>query len=213
MEDGLVPISLLLITYGAEVLILVVVEDGLVLCLRWYSWNGCWVLILVVVEDGLVRVIIVGLVVLLCVLILVVVEDGLVLATLRLVLEWLTCLNPCCSGRWSRTFEKFHIFCPCWRLNPCCSGRWSRTQNVRTFANADGRVLILVVVEDGLVLVMTLPLWWWQLSLNPCCSGRWSRTVSYFVLKTLLARLNPYCSGSWSRTHIERVDNSTFCTS
>ena len=38
-------------------------------------------------------------------------------------------------------------------LKPCCSGRWSRTnlnltvQNVRTF------VLILVVVEDGLVLL------------------------------------------------------------
>lgn len=73
--------------------------------------------------------------------------------------------------------------------------------------------LSLVVADNGLVprsLVLANDK---GVSLKPCCSGRWSRTVSYFVLKTLLARLNPYCSGSWSRTHIERVDNSTFCTS
>ena len=73
--------------------------------------------------------------------------------------------------------------------------------------------LSLVVADNGLVprsLVLATAK---GVSLTPCYSGRWSRTVSYFVLKTLLARLNPYCSGSWSRTHIERVDNSTFCTS
>ena len=62
------------------------------------------VLILVVVEDGLVllkqdvnEVIVEG------VLILVVVEDGLVLATFTPKGEFDACLNPCCSGRWSRT--------------------------------------------------------------------------------------------------------------
>ena len=36
-------------------------------------------------------------------------------------------------------------------LNPCCSGRWSRT--VYLLADRAGKlVLILVVVEDGLVL-------------------------------------------------------------
>ena len=35
-------------------------------------------------------------------------------------------------------------------LNPCCSGRWSRTFfNRKEFSNLS--ILILVVVEDGLV--------------------------------------------------------------
>ena len=36
-------------------------------------------------------------------------------------------------------------------LNPCCSGRWSRTNygNAKRFSNI--RVLILIVVDDGLV--------------------------------------------------------------
>ena len=38
-------------------------------------------------------------------------------------------------------------------LNPCCSGRWSRTNNSLT-ENKMEKVLILVVVEDGLVLIM-----------------------------------------------------------
>ena len=41
-------------------------------------------------------------------------------------------------------------------LNPCCSGRWSRTANevfVRLNAN---KVLILVVVEDGLVRIKAI---------------------------------------------------------
>ena len=40
-------------------------------------------------------------------------------------------------------------------LNPCCSGRWSRT--VYLLADRAGKlVLILVVVEDGLVLLAML---------------------------------------------------------
>ena len=37
-------------------------------------------------------------------------------------------------------------------------------------------VLILVVVEDGLVLILLFQLLLLLLSLNPYCSGRWSRT-------------------------------------
>ena len=37
------------------------------------------------------------------------------------------------------------------RLNPCCSGRWSRTSSLFFFAFMQFIVLILVVVEDGLV--------------------------------------------------------------
>ena len=41
---------------------------------------------------------------------------------------------------------------PC--LNPCCSGRWSRTVDATTGAITFEKVLILVVVEDGLVLMV-----------------------------------------------------------
>ena len=62
------------------------------------------------------------------VLILVVVDDGLVLERTALLITVLCRLNPCCSGRWSRTVllvssMKLTVK----RLNPCCSGRWSRT--------------------------------------------------------------------------------------
>ena len=62
------------------------------------------------------------------------------------------CLNPYCSGRWSRTTNaKFDGFVRHVGLNPYCSGRWSRT-NCSNF------------LVDALK------------SLNPYCSGRWSRT-------------------------------------
>ena len=38
-------------------------------------------------------------------------------------------------------------------LNPCCSGRWARTNVVLEGKSREFIVLILVVVEDGLVLV------------------------------------------------------------
>ena len=37
-------------------------------------------------------------------------------------------------------------------LNPCCSGRWSRTFKSMKQINFATVVLILVVVDDGLVL-------------------------------------------------------------
>ena len=68
------------------------------------------------------------------------------------------------------------------RLNPCCSGRWSRT-NCRIMNEIiPGAVLILVVVDDGLVQVIESNSCV-DCCLNPCCSGRWSRTRPY---KTLL---------------------------
>ena len=39
----------------------------------------------------------------------------------------------------------------------------------------DAEVLILVVVEDGLVLLFNMETTIIS-GLNPCCSGRWSRT-------------------------------------
>ena len=39
-------------------------------------------------------------------------------------------------------------------LNPCCSGRWSRTMVKADLGTALVEVLILVVVEDGLVLFL-----------------------------------------------------------
>ena len=40
------------------------------------------------------------------------------------------------------------------------------------------KVLILVVVEDGLVPNKKDNCEVCELSLNPCCSGRWSRTLT-----------------------------------
>ena len=54
-------------------------------------------------------------------------EDGLVRMVRLIILQCLPRLNPCCNGRWSRTFV-----------------RRSRYYNWRY-------VLILVVMEDGLV--------------------------------------------------------------
>ena len=42
-------------------------------------------------------------------------------------------LNPCCSGRWSRTGNATGLkFTFTDGLNPCCSGRWSRTRPYKT---------------------------------------------------------------------------------
>ena len=41
--------------------------------------------------------------------------------------------------------------------NPCCNGRWSRTRTPQgTHPNGAFAVLILIVVDVGLVLIMTL---------------------------------------------------------
>ena len=62
-------------------------------------------------------------------------------------------LNPYCSGQWSRTMKCLMSLCEIGlSLNPCCSGQWSRTA-FETYVWLKKAVLILVVVEDGLVLL------------------------------------------------------------
>ena len=61
------------------------------------------------------------------VLILIVVEDGLVQSLYILMDSWDACLNPYCSGR------------------------WSRTHSAMSASQLEAAVLILIVVEDGLV--------------------------------------------------------------
>ena len=62
-------------------------------------------------------------------------------------------------------------------LNPCCSGRWSLTWDAEKKMIVNLKVLILVVVDNGLVhstrqsAIMSIQ------CLNPCCSGQWSRTL------------------------------------
>ncbi len=90
--------------FYVEVLILIVVEDGLVQKLFDE-----------VEEDNE------------AVLILIVVEDGLVLITLDPDGRKMCSLNPYCSGRWSRTLTDDAWKQMQTRLNPYCSGRWSRT--------------------------------------------------------------------------------------
>ena len=67
------------------------------------------------------------------------------------------CLNPYCSGRWSRTQRKRLKRMNSTSLNPYCSGRWSRTL-VLLLVRLIPAVLILIVVEDGLVLIFQLNL-------------------------------------------------------
>ena len=70
-------------------------------------------------------------------------------------------------------------------LNPYCSGQWSRTIIWLLILNFGKQVLILIVVDNGLVLVHSCPAWHCQEGLNPYCSGQWSRTDN--------ARFVPWC--------------------
>ena len=91
------------------------------------------------------------------------------------------CLNPYCSGRWSRTSGSVGGDNGWWCLNPYCSGRWSRTPlNVPLYLLI--QVLILIVVEDGLVLILLCMWGHCRLRLNPYCSGRWSRTATMWII-------------------------------
>ena len=87
-----------------------------------------------------------------------------------------------------------------------------------------GAVLILVVMEDGLVPILSASVRVNAESLNPCCDGRWSRTTACRpivakknvlilvvmedglvhnrrpVYKSYYLCLNPCCDGRWSRT-------------
>ena len=69
-------------------------------------------------------------------------------------------LNPCCSGQWSRTDVNHSAMTASQieGLNPCCSGQWSRTGSSNMNLRNAMAVLILVVVDNGLVPVLFLPL-------------------------------------------------------
>ena len=88
-------------------------------------------------------------------------------------------------------------------LNPYCSGQWSRTTREATPEEIRMRVLILIVVDNGLVLTNAMFDGFKRnvdTSLNPYCSGQWSRTLMTKLLAKVRKCLNPYCSGQWSRT-------------
>ena len=127
-------------------------EDGFILLLRCSHLWEQRVLILVVVDDGLVLTNARAYDYCKAVLILVVVDDGLVPHKDLLMCVLSQSLNPCCSGRWSRTVTSTMLSSSIWSgLNPCCSGRWSRTEAKKIKKEHKLAVLILVVVEDGLV--------------------------------------------------------------
>ena len=104
-------------------------DNGLVLCNEVkYGTSDFAVLILIIVDNGLV----------LCnevkygtsdfaVLILIIVDNGLVPKIRQNMPELSCCINPCCSGQWSRTHSSQY-------------DDWTACT-----------VLILIVVEDGLV--------------------------------------------------------------
>ena len=86
------------------------------------------------------------------VLILIIVDNGLVPKIRQNMPELSCCINPCCSGRWSRTYFSAVNHNYLWVLILVvvedgfilllrCSHLWEQ------------RVLILVVVDDGLVLL------------------------------------------------------------
>ena len=83
------------------------------------------------------------------VLILVLVEDGLGETSKTATACLTSSLNPCFSGGWSRRPPSYVTRKYIDGLNPCFSGGWSRSAcNARKRKRT--RVLILVLVEDGL---------------------------------------------------------------
>ena len=110
-----------------EVLILVVVDNGLVHTSKTHRAFEAWVLILVVVDNGLVQRYEDGDRFINEVLILVVVDNGLVHSVSNDTIDALNSLNPCCSGQWSRTVSS------------------------QKYGSMAELVLILVVVDNGLV--------------------------------------------------------------
>ena len=59
-------------------------------------------------------------------------------------------LNPCFSGRWSARRRRSGSATRFLSLNPCFSGRWSARFEIYSFQQRNIKVLILVLVEDGL---------------------------------------------------------------
>ncbi len=65
-------------------------------------------------------------------------------------------------------------------LNPCFSGGWSRSSSKKTLSKKTSKVLILVLVEDGLGATTIINNIAIIDCLNPCFSGGWSRRL-YFI--------------------------------
>ena len=86
-------------------------------------------------------------------------------------------------------------------LNPCFSGGWSRRPIRRASMRIrKRRVLILVLVEDGLGADASPRSVRKRGSLNPCFSGGWSRRLILLTPRTQTSIcLNPCFSGGWSR--------------
>ena len=96
----------------------------------------------------------------------------------NLCLKWLEIrLNPCFSGRYSRSSFGMMLLVLTYSLNPCFSGRYSRrTYDELVFHMSDG-VLILILVEDTLGAPFCFKHFNNNNCLNPCFSGRYSRSV------------------------------------
>ena len=130
-------------------------EDGLVLKVNLRVQNVRTVLILVVVEDGLVPIRLGIKNSIQRVLILVVVEDGLVLTIRNINTTEMTSLNPCCSGRWSRTTLRLEMYWNClWQVLILVVVEDGLVQIYSQTFKTQRLVLILVVVEDGLVRIL-----------------------------------------------------------
>ena len=92
-----------------------------------------------------------------------------------LSVRWLS-LNPCCNGRWSLTPQKSHCEKEKQKvliLVVMEDGLW--LLNVLSYSRIMN-VLILVVMEDGLWRVSVVCIWTCPWRVNPCCNGRWSLT-------------------------------------
>ena len=85
------------------------------------------VLILVVMEEGQRPLTTLACLVQLLVLILVVMEEGQRLLHRPAGIHRITGLNPCCNGRGSKTSTKLFQALQRVSLNPCCNGRGSKT--------------------------------------------------------------------------------------
>ena len=108
------------------------------------------VLILIVVDNGLVQWLVQVWVLIMLVLILIVVDNGLVL-TIEAWMQGIAkvlILIVVDNGLVPRAVYKLAILKGC--LNPYCSGQWSRTHLVLRYSLMR-RVLILIVVDNGLV--------------------------------------------------------------
>ena len=108
------------------------------------------VLILIVVDNGLVQWLVQVWVLIMLVLILIVVDNGLVL-TIEAWMQGIAkvlILIVVDNGLVPRAVYKLAILKGC--LNPYCSGQWSRTHLVLRYS-LKRRVLILIVVDNGLV--------------------------------------------------------------